>query len=142
MDLQVNAGVLGLLGPNGAGKTTLLRTLATIAPPAEGTLEICGQQISMWEAAESISISIITATLPAGCQPTAPAAAQKYFTAAFELATWLDVRMTGGGQPANVHGGPPGVDRAAVAAVATQPESVQTAWVRDRLSTVRSTDCG
>ncbi|MFJ3220356.1 ATP-binding cassette domain-containing protein [Kitasatospora sp. NPDC086801] len=46
MDLQVNAGVLGLLGPNGAGKTTLLRTLATIVPPAEGTLEICGQQIT------------------------------------------------------------------------------------------------
>ncbi|MFD7584353.1 ABC transporter permease [Kitasatospora sp. NPDC059811] len=97
---------------------------------------------SMWEAAEGISINIVTATVPPGCQPATPAAAQKYFTAAFELATWLSVRMTGGGQPASVHGGPPGVDRAAVTAVATQPESVQTEWVRDRLSTVRNTDCG
>ncbi|MGW5098706.1 ATP-binding cassette domain-containing protein [Streptomyces nodosus] len=38
-------GVHGLLGPNGAGKTTLLRTLATVAPPLEGTLEICGRRV-------------------------------------------------------------------------------------------------
>ncbi|MBP2708165.1 ATP-binding cassette domain-containing protein [Microbispora sp. RL4-1S] len=45
LDLAVDAGVLGLLGPNGAGKTTLLRTLATVAPPREGLLKICGAPV-------------------------------------------------------------------------------------------------
>ncbi|MFC5803435.1 ATP-binding cassette domain-containing protein [Streptomyces formicae] len=42
LDLCLQPGVTGLLGPNGAGKTTLLRTLATIAPPQDGTLEFFG----------------------------------------------------------------------------------------------------
>ena len=42
VDLQVGPGVFGLLGPNGAGKTTLLRTLATIIPPAGGSLRLLG----------------------------------------------------------------------------------------------------
>ncbi|MEU5386810.1 ATP-binding cassette domain-containing protein [Kitasatospora cineracea] len=45
LDLAVGEGVLGLLGPNGAGKSTLLRTLATVAPPLGGTLEVCGERI-------------------------------------------------------------------------------------------------
>ncbi|MER6910841.1 ATP-binding cassette domain-containing protein [Streptomyces sp. NPDC000594] len=43
LDLSLRPGVTGLLGPNGAGKTTLLRTLATIAPPRSGTLELFGE---------------------------------------------------------------------------------------------------
>lgn len=42
LDLEVGTGVFGLLGPNGAGKTTLLRTLATIIPPASGSLRLLG----------------------------------------------------------------------------------------------------
>ncbi|MFE4516464.1 ATP-binding cassette domain-containing protein [Kitasatospora sp. NPDC056783] len=45
LDLTVGEGVLGLLGPNGAGKSTLLRTLATVAPPLGGTLEVCGRPV-------------------------------------------------------------------------------------------------
>ncbi|MFG2694010.1 ATP-binding cassette domain-containing protein [Kitasatospora sp. NPDC048407] len=45
LDLSVGEGVLGLLGPNGAGKSTLLRTLATVAPPLGGTLEVCGEPV-------------------------------------------------------------------------------------------------
>ncbi|MFB7460018.1 ATP-binding cassette domain-containing protein [Streptomyces sp. NPDC056188] len=45
LDWDLGVGVHGLLGPNGAGKTTLLRTLATIAPPQEGALEICGRKV-------------------------------------------------------------------------------------------------
>ncbi|MBX6167796.1 MAG: ATP-binding cassette domain-containing protein [Thermobispora bispora] len=44
-DLTLDCGSLGLLGPNGAGKTTLLRTLATILPPAGGTLSVNGRRI-------------------------------------------------------------------------------------------------
>lgn len=46
LDLSIQTGVTGLLGPNGAGKTTLFRTLATIAPPWSGQLELFGEPIS------------------------------------------------------------------------------------------------
>ncbi|MFE0024319.1 ABC transporter ATP-binding protein [Amycolatopsis sp. NPDC059021] len=43
LDLALGNGVHGLLGPNGAGKTTLIRSLATVLPPAAGTLELLGR---------------------------------------------------------------------------------------------------
>ena len=42
VDLEIGRGVFGVLGPNGAGKTTLLRTLATVLPPAAGSLRLVG----------------------------------------------------------------------------------------------------
>ena len=48
LDLSVRRGkVLGLVGPNGAGKTTSLRCLAGIIPASSGTIEICGNSISV-----------------------------------------------------------------------------------------------
>ncbi|MEV6209775.1 ATP-binding cassette domain-containing protein [Kitasatospora sp. NPDC051914] len=46
LDLSIQPGVTGLLGPNGAGKTTLFRTLATIAPPRDGVLELFGKPVA------------------------------------------------------------------------------------------------
>ncbi|MFI6639255.1 ATP-binding cassette domain-containing protein [Streptomyces sp. NPDC050504] len=46
LDLSVEPGVTGLLGPNGAGKTTLFRTLATVAPPLSGKLELFGEPVT------------------------------------------------------------------------------------------------
>ncbi|MFJ4770817.1 ATP-binding cassette domain-containing protein [Streptomyces uncialis] len=46
LDLSIQPGVTGLLGPNGAGKTTLFRTLATIAPPQSGQLELFGRPVA------------------------------------------------------------------------------------------------
>ncbi|MFF0450836.1 ATP-binding cassette domain-containing protein [Streptomyces sp. NPDC004609] len=46
LDLSIRPGVTGLLGPNGAGKTTLFRTLATIAPPRSGRLELFGKPVT------------------------------------------------------------------------------------------------
>ncbi len=44
LDLEVRVGErLAVLGDNGAGKSTLLRILATLARPAEGTLELWGR---------------------------------------------------------------------------------------------------
>ncbi|WP_406142074.1 ABC transporter ATP-binding protein [Streptomyces sp. NBC_01089] len=45
LNLSIYPGVTGLLGPNGAGKTTLFRTLATIAPPQSGELELFGKPV-------------------------------------------------------------------------------------------------
>lgn len=48
LDLSVQRGkVLGLVGPNGAGKTTSLRCLAGIIPATAGTIEICGNAMSV-----------------------------------------------------------------------------------------------
>lgn len=46
LDLSIQPGVTGLLGPNGAGKTTLFRTLATIAPPQSGGLELFDKPVT------------------------------------------------------------------------------------------------
>ncbi|MCX5345836.1 ABC transporter ATP-binding protein [Streptomyces atratus] len=46
LNLSIQPGVTGLLGPNGAGKTTLFRTLATIAPPQSGGLELFGKPVT------------------------------------------------------------------------------------------------
>lgn len=44
LDLELGMGErLAVLGDNGAGKSTLLRILATLARPAEGTLELWGR---------------------------------------------------------------------------------------------------
>ncbi|WP_187283907.1 ATP-binding cassette domain-containing protein [Streptomyces sp. adm13(2018)] len=45
LSLSIESGVTGLLGPNGAGKTTLFRTLATVAPPRSGVLELFGEPV-------------------------------------------------------------------------------------------------
>lgn len=45
--LSVQAGeVVGLIGPNGAGKTTLLNSIAGLLPPAAGTVEFDGNDIT------------------------------------------------------------------------------------------------
>jgi len=38
--------VLGLVGPNGAGKTTTLRCLAGVIPATQGTIRICGHDLT------------------------------------------------------------------------------------------------
>ncbi|MFF8659272.1 ATP-binding cassette domain-containing protein [Streptomyces huasconensis] len=54
LDLSIQPGVTGLLGPNGAGKTTLFRTLATIAPPQSGGLELFGESVTTERAARQV----------------------------------------------------------------------------------------
>jgi len=47
LDLHVSVGEhLALMGPSGSGKTTLLNLIAGIDSPSEGSLEVCGQDIS------------------------------------------------------------------------------------------------
>ena len=46
VDLEVGQGeFFGLLGPNGAGKTTLISSLAGLARPDTGTLEVMGHDV-------------------------------------------------------------------------------------------------
>lgn len=40
--------VFGLLGPNGAGKSTILRIIATLLRPNQGTVSICGHDVSQF----------------------------------------------------------------------------------------------
>lgn len=47
LDLYVPRGeFLALMGPSGSGKTTLLNLVAGIDSPSEGTLEVCGKDIT------------------------------------------------------------------------------------------------
>lgn len=46
VNLALTNGMFGLLGRNGAGKTTLMRILATLLNKTEGTVTVCGVDIS------------------------------------------------------------------------------------------------
>ncbi len=46
VNLTCETGVYGLLGPNGAGKSTLMRILCTLIRPTEGSVELCGYDVT------------------------------------------------------------------------------------------------
>ena len=47
VNLEVKAGeIFGFLGPNGAGKSTCIKTTIGIQPVTEGTIEVCGYDVS------------------------------------------------------------------------------------------------
>lgn len=56
-DLRQNE-ILALLGRNGAGKSTVLKTLIGIAPPAEGSITLAGQNIAGLSPAEIARLGI------------------------------------------------------------------------------------
>jgi ABC-2 type transport system ATP-binding protein len=61
LSFMVSPGeVLGLVGPNGAGKTTTLRCLAGIIPPSQGTVQICGHDVT----ADPVAAKRLLAFLP------------------------------------------------------------------------------
>jgi ABC-2 type transport system ATP-binding protein len=48
VSFEVYAGeIFGFLGPNGSGKTTTIRMLVDLIKPTEGTILICGEDISL-----------------------------------------------------------------------------------------------
>jgi sulfate-transporting ATPase len=52
VSLTVNPGeVVGVIGPNGAGKTTLIDAITGFVSPADGTIELTGQDVGKWSAA-------------------------------------------------------------------------------------------
>ena len=46
VDLSLGTGLFGLLGPNGAGKSTLLRIIGTLLKPTQGTMSVCGYDVT------------------------------------------------------------------------------------------------
>lgn len=97
---------------------------------------------SMWSVSPSLAGAVLQATLPTFCTAAGQEADERRTQAYFELETWLEARANAAAQPSDVHGGPPGVDVAAVARVAASPKGVQAPWVAQRLSTIRTTPCG
>lgn len=59
ISLEVGEGeIVTLIGSNGAGKTTTLRSISGIAPPASGSIEFLGQDISGVPAHEVAAMGI------------------------------------------------------------------------------------
>jgi branched-chain amino acid transport system ATP-binding protein len=56
ISLQVNTGeIVTLIGANGAGKTTLLRVISGMKPPASGSVQFAGQNVSRVPAHEMVT---------------------------------------------------------------------------------------
>ena len=61
IDLDVMAGeVVALVGDNGAGKSTLVKVLAGVHQPSSGTIEFCGQQVTLDSPARALELGIAT----------------------------------------------------------------------------------
>ncbi|MEV0484163.1 hypothetical protein AB0I69_26575 [Streptomyces sp. NPDC050508] len=96
---------------------------------------------SMWEVADSMSIAISRASTPAFCQAANSSAEDRRLMAYFELDSWLAARISGAGQPSDIHGGPPGVDQRAIARLIKQSQSAQQDWVEKRIKVIKVTRC-
>lgn len=99
---------------------------------------------SMWDASITIAGEVTESSVPKDCPRLIP---QERLTEAFltqsgELSMWATMRVFGAGQPADMHGGPPGVDLNSVAQVITWSQTQQAAWVQQRMDTIHHAYCG
>jgi D-xylose transport system ATP-binding protein len=61
IDLDVRAGeVVALVGDNGAGKSTLVKVLAGVHQPTSGTIEFCGEEVSLDSPSRALELGIAT----------------------------------------------------------------------------------
>ncbi|MCZ4090888.1 MULTISPECIES: ATP-binding cassette domain-containing protein [Sinorhizobium] len=61
IELDVNAGeVVALVGDNGAGKSTLVKVLAGVHQPSSGTIEFCGQGVTLDNPGKALDLGIAT----------------------------------------------------------------------------------
>ena len=55
--------ILGFLGPNGAGKSTTMKIITGFLPPSQGSVSICGNDIS----SHPLDAQRLIGYLPEGC---------------------------------------------------------------------------
>ncbi|HBF28850.1 ATP-binding cassette domain-containing protein [Rhizobium sp.] len=61
IDLEVWPGeVVALVGDNGAGKSTLIKVLAGVHQPTSGTIEFCGETVSLDSPSRALELGIAT----------------------------------------------------------------------------------
>ena len=61
IDLDVKAGeVVALVGDNGAGKSTMVKVLAGVHQASSGTIEFCGEQVTLDSPAKALDLGIAT----------------------------------------------------------------------------------
>lgn len=61
IDLEVRAGeVIALVGDNGAGKSTLVKILAGVHQPTSGSVEYCGQLVTLSSPGKALELGIAT----------------------------------------------------------------------------------
>ncbi|MFH8383560.1 hypothetical protein ACH4E7_21875 [Kitasatospora sp. NPDC018058] len=100
---------------------------------------------SMWDPSETLASGILYASRPSGpgCSfPKGPRMTENFRTSDSELLVWLSMRIFGGTQPSDMHGGPPGVDSGAITQLLSQPEDTQAKWVQERVEAIHRAYCG
>lgn len=61
IELDVHAGeVVALVGDNGAGKSTLVKVLAGVHQPSAGTIEWCGERVTLDTPSRALDLGIAT----------------------------------------------------------------------------------
>lgn len=97
---------------------------------------------STWDAGVTIADGILRESIGPACAAAEPTEQNRLTQSYGELSVWLTARITGAGQPSQIHGGPPGVDVRAVGELIRRPESEQVAWVRDHIRAIHAVRCG
>ena len=111
--------------------------------PDHGTDDFYVLDGSLWDASITLAGQVTTSAIPKDC-PLGKR--QVHFSNSSlqeigELNMWVTMYIFNGGQPADMHGGPPGVDLNGVARILSWPQQQQYSWVQQHLVNERLIYC-
>jgi len=95
----------------------------------------------LWFAYSSLASTVMEASFTLTCVPQEPAAQATFYEHNYALLMWIMMTANDGPPPPEIHGGPPGVDIPAIAAVVSSPAAQQDSWLAAQIAALRATKC-
>ncbi|MFD3759098.1 ABC transporter permease [Streptomyces sp. NPDC058622] len=96
---------------------------------------------NLWFVSPNLAGAIMRDSIPMRCEQWREDSLERLSAATFEIQTWLEFRANGPNERKGIHGGPPGVDFAAIEKISKEGEPAQKAWVDQRLNVIEETPC-
>lgn len=98
---------------------------------------------SLWDPSITMAGQVVDSAMPRDClrDGSHKAIPEAVIREVGELNMWATIRTFGSGRPADMHGGPQGVDLPAMAQEAALPQDQQHSWVAQHLEDIRHAFC-